>query len=96
LGPHRKNFYRVVSPDLCQAHAQVEEMSCCAVVMPALHDVGSHDALPVDDGAKLAIPRRTHDAVAELLARGVSVPGNQAALNDVLGKAIATVERWKN
>ncbi len=25
-----------------------------------------------------------------------SVPGNQAALKDVLGKAIATVERWKN
>lgn len=43
----------------------------------------------------MVYPGATHDFDYPI-PRRQSVPANQAALNDVLDRAIATVERWKN
>jgi carboxymethylenebutenolidase len=42
-----------------------------------------------------AYPGATHDFDYPI-SRRQSIPGNKAALNDVLGRAATTVERWKN
>jgi dienelactone hydrolase len=70
--------------------ADDEEVSpaLCQQVAERSRQAGSRIDVTVYPGA-------THD-FDDPSSRHQSVGGDQAALNDVLGKAIATVERWKN
>jgi carboxymethylenebutenolidase len=67
-----------------------EEVSpvICQQVADRSRQAGSRIEVSVYTGA-------THD-FDDPLPKHQSVPGNQGALNDVLVKAIAAVERWKN